>query len=115
MRVLMSELPSRQLFCYPIVSYLYLMLDADNPTRYQFLLRGYTSPEQMEEVVRVLQQRRLPYIVVLPGFLAPDDPIMAYLRRDYEPMTEAGEARESDLSPQGSADRGSEGPRVHGS
>lgn len=92
MRVLMDDVPSRQLFCYPIVSYLYLLLDADNPTRYQFLLRGYTSPEQMEEVVRVLQERRLPYVVVLPGFLAPDDPIMAYLRRDYEPMTEAGEA-----------------------
>jgi hypothetical protein len=91
MRVLVDGVPGRQLFCYPIVSYLYLMLDADNPTRYQFLLRGYTSPEQMDEVVRVLQERRLPYIVVLPGFLAPDDPIMAYLRRDYEPMTEAGE------------------------
>lgn len=91
MKVLMDDVPSRQLFCYPIVSYLYLLLDADNPTRYQFLLRGYTSPEQMDEVVRVLQERRLPYIVVLPGFLAADDPIMAYLRRDYEPMTEAGE------------------------
>jgi hypothetical protein len=45
----------------------------------------------MDEVVRVLHERRLPYIVVLPGFLAPDDPIMAYLRRDYEPLAEVGE------------------------
>jgi hypothetical protein len=90
MRMLIDDVPSRQMFCYPIFSYLYLMLDADNPTRYQFLLRGYTSPEQMDEVVQVLQERRLPYIVVLPGFLAADDPIMAYLHRDYEPLDEAG-------------------------
>ena len=86
MRTLLDGAPSRELFCYPIFSYLYLMLDADNPTRYQFLLRGYTSPEQMDEIVQVLQERKLPYIVVMPGFLKPDDPIMAYLRRDYEPI-----------------------------
>jgi hypothetical protein len=112
MKVLMDDVPSRQLFCYPIVSYLYLMLDADNPTRYQFLLRGYTSPEQMDEVLRVLQERRLPYIVVLPGFLAPDDPIMAYLRRDYEPMTEAGEVGQGIYRRKGSSVHGSDGPRA---
>jgi hypothetical protein len=92
MRERMDGVPSRELFCYPIFSYLYLMLDAENPTRYQFLLRGYTSPEQMREVVEVLEQRKLPYIVVLPGFLAPDDPVMAYLRREYEPLSDAGPA-----------------------
>lgn len=85
---LLRDTPTRELFCYPIVSYLYLMLDADNPTRFQFLLPGYTSPEQLREVVGVLQAKQLPYIVVLPGFLKPDDPVMAFLKRDYEPLSD---------------------------
>jgi hypothetical protein len=91
MHELMQQAPSRELFCYPIVSYLYLMLDVDNPTRYQFLLRPYTTDAQLAEVVSVLEQRRLPYIVAFPGVLRPDDPVLAYLHRDYEPLSEAGD------------------------
>jgi hypothetical protein len=91
MRELMQPVPSRELFCYPIVSYLYLMLDVDNPTRYQFLLRPYTTDAQLGEVVAVLEQRQLPYIVAFPSVLRPDDPVLAYLHRDYEPMSEAGD------------------------
>lgn len=89
MRELLADSPSRELFCYPIVSYLYLMLDADNPTRYQFLMRGYTTPAQMQEVVAALEERKLPYIVVFSSVLRPDDPVMLYLQRDYEPLSEA--------------------------
>jgi hypothetical protein len=87
---LLGAAPSREIFCYPVVSYLYLMLDADNPTRYQFLLRGYSTPAQMDEVVSVLEQRRLPYIVAFTPSIRPDDPILLYLRRDYEPLADAG-------------------------
>ena len=87
---LMDEVPSRQLFCYPIMSYLYLMADADNPTRYQFLLDGYNSPDQMEEVVETLRAKRLPYLVLFPSVLHPDDPILSYARRRYRPMTALG-------------------------
>ena len=90
-RELIDRAPSRALFCYPIISYLYLMADADNPTRYQFLLSGYTSAAQMQEVVDDLQRRQLPYIVAFTVALRPDDPVWAYLRRDYEPLAEAGE------------------------
>ena len=43
-RDLMRTVPSRQLFCYPILSYLYLMADADNPTRFQYILPA-TAPQ----------------------------------------------------------------------
>ncbi len=92
LRPLLDQTPSRALFCYPVISHLYLMLDADNPTRFQFLLRGYTTPEQMDEVLAVLERRRPPYIVALTGFLAPDDPILAFLRRAYAPLDDAGPA-----------------------
>jgi len=90
-RDLIGTVPSRQLFCYPIISYLYLMADADNPTRYQYLLPGYNSAEQIGEVLDVLEQRKLPYIVAFTGFVRPDDPIVAYLRRNYEPLSADGE------------------------
>jgi len=41
--------------------------------------------------VSVLEQRRLPYIVAFPGVLRSDDPVLAYLHRDYEPLSEAGD------------------------
>jgi hypothetical protein len=91
MQELLADSPSRELFCYPIVSYLYLMLDADNPTRYQFMMRGYTTPAQMQEVVHVLDERKLPYIVAFTSALRPDDPVLVYLRRNYEPLSEAGD------------------------
>jgi hypothetical protein len=87
---LMDGVPSRQLFCYPIMSYLYLMADADNPTRYQFFLAGYNSQDQMREALRVLRARRLPYLVLLPSLLHRDDPILSYARRRYRPMTSLG-------------------------
>jgi hypothetical protein len=67
------------------------MIDADNPTRFQFLLPGYNSPAQLQEVIEVLEQRKLPYIVAFPGFLPAGDPINAYLQREYEPLADAGE------------------------
>ena len=87
----MQTVPSRELFCYPILSSLYLTVGAHNPTRFQFLLPAYSGPAQMEEVIGVLERRQLPYIVALTRFVAADDPVVAYLRRDYEPMLEAGD------------------------
>ena len=88
---LMETVPSRELFCYPIVSHLYLMADADNPTRYQFFWPGYNSPDQVQEVLDTLKAKNLPYILALPAFLSRSDPIMDYIRSNYEPLTDAGE------------------------
>jgi hypothetical protein len=85
---LLRDVPSRQLFCYPTFHSLYLMADARNPTRYGFFFAAYNSPDQIREVLDVLRAERLPYIVVLavPGFVRPDDPILAYVEREYEPL-----------------------------
>ncbi len=88
---LMRDVPSRRLYCYPVFSDLYLTVDANNPTRYQFFMPGYNAPDQFDEVVRTLQKARLPYIVALPAFAQPGDSIMAYIRRDYEPLPETAD------------------------
>jgi hypothetical protein len=33
--------------------WLYLLVDARNPTRYQLLIPRYNSPDQIQEVIRV--------------------------------------------------------------
>jgi hypothetical protein len=85
---LLRDAPSRRLYCYPIIHSLYLMADADNPTRYGFFFAGYNTPDQVREVIDVLKATRLPYIVALamPGFVAPNDPIFAYLEQEYAPL-----------------------------
>ncbi len=103
--------PPRELYCYPLEVHLYLMLDARNPTPYGYFLPWYNSPDQVREVREILEAKKLPYLVVLPGFLKPDDPIMEYIRRDYAPLTEAGEIgqaiyRRKDLARRGLEERG---------
>ncbi len=83
MRELMNGASSRELFCYSMAS-LYLTVDARNPTRYQYLGPRYTSPTQMQEILGVLEERKLPYIVA--GFF--NEPLKTYLQRDYEPFAE---------------------------
>jgi hypothetical protein len=81
---------TRELFCYPIISHLYLMLDARNPTPYQFVVPGYTAPDQIQDILTILDARQLPYVVALPGLTAPGDPIMAYIERHYAPLATTG-------------------------
>lgn len=85
---LLANVPSRGLFCYPVLASLYLMADARNPTRYGFLHSKYSSPDQLQEVVDTLKAAQLPYIVGLrlTGLLTDDDPIFAYVDEAYEPL-----------------------------
>jgi hypothetical protein len=84
---LLRDVPSRELFCYPAISHLYLLVPADNPTRYGFFVYGYSTPAQIQEVLGILEARRLPYIVLLYPSLSPDDPVIEYVRRAYEPLS----------------------------
>jgi len=83
---LLQDAPSRELFFYPVLSSLYLTLAADNPTPYGFFVAGYNSPDQVEEVLAILEARQLHYVVVLPGFAPPGDPVLAYVQQRYEPV-----------------------------
>lgn len=81
---LMQSVPSRELYCYPVIAHLYLMTDSHNATPYGFLFRGYSGPDLIQHVVDILSAKRLPYLVVL--YLAPDDPISEYIGQNYEPI-----------------------------
>jgi hypothetical protein len=81
---LMASVPSRELYCYPIISHLYLMTDSQNPTPYGFLIPGYSGPDLIQHVVDILSVKQPPYIVAL--YLGADDPIGQYIAAHYEPL-----------------------------
>jgi hypothetical protein len=77
--------PERELFAYPFYPWLYLMLDAKNATRYQILIPGYNSPEQMQEVMSRLASRPPPFAVVQAYFVTwNDDPVVKALQAGFE-------------------------------
>jgi hypothetical protein len=84
---LLDGTPARALYSYPVVAHWYLLANATNPTRYGFFLASYNGPEQTREVLDVLAAKRLPYIVSLPPTVIKDDPILAYIAREYEPVS----------------------------
>jgi hypothetical protein len=84
LRVLMQNTPSRQLFVYPFYTWLYLMAGANNATPYQFVIPGFNSDAQIQGLLGILEARQVPYIVVMPMFDRPSDPIVRYIRRAYE-------------------------------
>jgi hypothetical protein len=81
---LMATVPSRELYCYPIIAHLYLMTDSKNPTPYGFLIPGYSGPDLIQHVVDILAARQPPYVVAL--YLGPNDPIAQYIASHYEPL-----------------------------
>lgn len=85
---LLDGTPARELYSYPVVAHWYLLANATNPTRYGFFLASYNGPEQTQEVLDVLAAKRLPYIVSLPPAVIKDDPIMAYIAREYAPLSD---------------------------
>jgi hypothetical protein len=85
---LLDHAPSRALYTYPIIADLYHTVPADNPTPYGFFLAGgYHSPEEVERVIEILKERQLPYVVLIPGLIKPDDVVGRYLLEAYEPMS----------------------------
>jgi hypothetical protein len=84
-RELMQGVPSRYLYCYPIVSHLYLLLDVANPTPYGFFFSAFNGPEQTRDVLRHLAEKQPPYIVFLPSFVPADDPVAVWIREHYTP------------------------------
>ena len=87
---LLQTVPSRVLYCYPFCTYLYLLHDAHNPTRYEFVapMRGYTSASQVQEIIGTLTAVDVPYIVTNPVLTKPGDPIGLFIYQHYEPVTQ---------------------------
>jgi hypothetical protein len=75
----------RELFGYPLFPWVYLLVDARNPTRYQLLLRKYNSPDQIEEAIAALESRAVPYVAVQIRYVNwQNDGLIAYVRGRYE-------------------------------
>lgn len=83
---LMATVPSRVLYCYPVISHLYLMTDSHNPTPYGFLSPGYSGPDLIQHVVEILKTKQPPYIVFFRQLTHAVDPISAYIREFYQPI-----------------------------
>jgi len=87
---LMQGTSSRYLYCYPIISNLYLMLDVENPTVHGFFAPGYSGPDLVQEVLDSLEATRPPYIVYLSMFRLPNDPVARWIIDHYEPVDTDG-------------------------
>jgi hypothetical protein len=57
-----------EIFAYPYCAMYYFLSATANPTRYAALLYNFNTPSQFEEVVTVLDQRRVKYVVWNKGF-----------------------------------------------
>jgi hypothetical protein len=55
--------PGEELFAYPYCPMYYFLSATTNPTPYGGLLYNFNTPEQFDEVVRVLEQRRVKYVL----------------------------------------------------
>jgi hypothetical protein len=57
--------PDSDFFIYPHHAAVYLMIGKRNPTRHQILLKGYTRPEQVDEVIGALESKKVRYVALL--------------------------------------------------
>ena len=81
--------PSRSLFFYPIPAYNYLISGTQNPTRFSLIVPGpYTPPDQIQEILRDLADKRVAYVVAAPSVAHAGDPIAAFIREHYEPTAD---------------------------
>lgn len=87
--------PGGEIFAYPYCPMYYLLSATTNPTRYSILLYGYNTPSQFQEVIRVLDQRRVRYAlwdINFQGKVATIFPASQHMRPDeliIEPYLES--------------------------
>ena len=55
--------PGEEIFAYPYCPMYYFLSATNNPTRYGGLLYNFNTPGQFDEVVSVLEQRRVRYVL----------------------------------------------------
>jgi len=85
LQALVSEVPAdrRTLFAYPSEPSLYLILPAENPTKFSLMLPAYNTPEQFESVFAVLENG-VDYVVITPLYAsAGNDPLVQFLDGRY--------------------------------
>lgn len=78
--------PGRELFCYRATIALYLLAGGNNPTRFQLFKTMINDPAQAEEILSILERKKLPYVVVPASRRVPSDPILSYLFENYDAL-----------------------------
>jgi hypothetical protein len=69
LRFLSTAVPEREfVLVYPYCPIYYYLADVRNPTRYSFLLYGYHTPAQFDEVIRNLEEKRVRYVLDAPAY-----------------------------------------------
>jgi hypothetical protein len=86
LRTALAADPSRELYVYPMATYMHLLVDARNPVRYAFIAPGgYTTDEQKEEIVDTLAAKRVRYVYPTGQVLRSEDAVARFIRAHYEP------------------------------
>jgi len=86
-RQLLSETTSHELWAYPNTSEPYLTTGGRNPTPFQFFYSRVSPPEHTEQVLAILKQRQVPYIMCQSFFLRARDPVVQAILTDYESVS----------------------------
>jgi 4-amino-4-deoxy-L-arabinose transferase-like glycosyltransferase len=68
--------PGEEVFVYPYCPMYYFLSATNNPTRYGMLMYNYDPPSHFDEVVRVLEQRRVRYVLWDTHFQAKEVPTL---------------------------------------
>jgi hypothetical protein len=55
--------PGEEVFFYPYCPMYYFLTETRNPTRFSILVYNYNTPAEFHEVVRVLEQQRIKYVI----------------------------------------------------
>lgn len=83
LRARLQRSPSQEIFCYANLAFPYLAAGGKNPTPFQHFSATVFPPRDVARVVATLEQRRVPYLVVVLIALRPGDPIVQLIERDY--------------------------------
>lgn len=84
-RRLLAQTPTRELFAYPAYGSIYLNADADNISPHPLFAPGYNTPEQIAELIQLLETKKPPYVLVIELFVRREtDPVLQYLFAHYD-------------------------------
>ncbi len=55
--------PGEEIFAYPYCPRYYFLSSTTNPTPYSILVYNYNTPSQFQEVIRILEQHKVRYVL----------------------------------------------------
>ena len=84
--------PNSQLFVYSYAPYFYLLLDKQNPTRYDYIHRGILNDSIDQEIVTKIDQQKLSNIITNTVLVTGQTAIADYILSHYLIVKTVGDA-----------------------